>query len=199
MLKKSHLVLSLALSLVLQKGLAQKEQGGSVVSAGAGYSLISLFLGFDGHRSVEQRSTPVLMLNYDYAVIDRMSIGLSGSFQQFSAIHEDAVFGKYTDRYNRSTGGIRILGHFGQAENMDLYAGGRVSGSYWWMNSGSPDPAFDDPQYAPDVIRINYYGLRFGVQGIFGWRYYFNENLGIGSEISIGPPSCFMANLVARF
>src|ERR1700690_3444869 len=69
---------------------AQNEKGASVVTAGAGASLVGLLFSAikntvnrQSGASVNITSTPAILAMYDYAIADKFSLGAAFSYQTF--------------------------------------------------------------------------------------------------------------------
>lgn len=187
------LILSLAVVLAsVSFSNAQAIQAGNIqVTGGIGYSLIgSLFnatidAATTTDPDVEGGGTPVINGMVDYAVGDRFTIGLAGSYQSFNI--------RYTDDYATSQGensgnayktkwnclniGLRPLFHVGNSESLDLYVGARISKTIWSYSSGNSDDQSEDGGVSLPGI---------GVQPLFGGTYYFTDNIGLNMEIGIG-------------
>jgi hypothetical protein len=191
------------LTIAPQRAVAQRTQNTSVVTGAVGYSLIGIFSGFDNNAHTAVRSTPVFQFCYDYAVVEGLSIGAGGSYQEFIHDYEyyypSGAYENYSDRFTRANIGARVLAHFSESEKVDLYAGGRVGYTIWDSGSNNPTPGYRPSEYAPELIRASYNGIHYTTQGIFGFRYFLVPNFGLGAEVSLGAPGFFMIGLQGRF
>jgi len=181
---------------------AQKYQGQMVATGAVGYSVAGLLLTAisDGLNAVDVNSskTPVIIGGFDYGVSDRFSLGAVFTYQgltaKYNSFYNDSnilVAGDFKDRLTRQSIGLRPLFHFGDNDDLDIYAGARFS-YVWWNYSSSRS----------DVDWTNLFE-RFGspvkFQGIFGARYFFVENLGMGMEFAVGPTYYMSIGLHGRF
>jgi hypothetical protein len=186
------------------KAHAQKYQGQMNATAGASFSITGLFVNavlatVDQAGGVNTSSIPGLNAMFDYGVSDRFSVGAAYYYQSFTT-----NFTSYTDTSGtvqngdfklaliRQNAGARMLFHFGENENLDVYAGARVGFTFWSTKSDVPANSGLDL----DVSAIR---SRMLPQGIFGMRYYFTDNIGANVELAVGPPYFMMIGLNARF
>ena len=112
-----------------------------MINASVGYSLVGLiFLAtLDaaqiGDPSVSGGGTPVINGMVDYAVTDVFTIGLAGSYQTYTI--------RFTDndrqKWRCLNIGARPLFHFGTNDNIDIYAGARISVTAWNFTSTIDD------------------------------------------------------------
>lgn len=189
---------------------AQKYQGQSVVTGGVGWSVVGLFLGvidkgLDATSDVRSTKTPVVMGAYDFGISDRFSIGAHYTYQALTlrydgyttfdsqGFFDSTVVGSFRDRLLRQSFGIRPLFHFGDNDDLDIYAGLRLSFLRWSYNSTRPDLGDD---FATDILKA---ANPIKVQGVFGLRYFFTENIGFNTEFAIGPSYFAMIGINARF
>lgn len=191
-----------------QTGYAQNEQGKSVVTAGAGYSLVgALFKSVDNaigsNGTVDLKSTPVICGMYDYALADHFSIGAAFSYQSFTAVYTNAeytnsqgftVTGSWKDRVTRMNYAIRPLFHFGDNESFDHYAGVRLGFTNWGFTSDNPDPYYNTTDFYPSGFKN-----RLRVQTLYGMRYFFTDNIGVNLELAIGSPYYMMGGVNFKF
>src|ERR1700747_782053 len=151
MKKKSTIIIAITvLSISLFKSnssFAQNEKGASVITAGAGESLVGLLfkavqngVNSQSGASLKLTSTPALLAMFDYALAGKFSICAAFSYQTFGFAYTNyeytnsqgvTVVGSYTDRINRINFGIRPLFHFGNDEHFDPYFGARISYTNW--------------------------------------------------------------------
>jgi hypothetical protein len=209
-MKKGSFIIAIALMLLAgiitpQQVSAQKYQGQSVVTGGVGFSVVGLFFGLienglDAGTEIRSTRTPVLIGAYDYGISDRFSVGIAYSYQSLTLKYENytdlngnLVVGSFTDRLTRQNFGLRPLFHFGDNDDLDIYAGLRLSLMRWSYSSDRPDIS---DNFATNILG----GISpVKVQGLFGMRYFFTENIGFNTELAIGPSYFAMVGINARF
>ncbi|MFN8714744.1 MAG: hypothetical protein ACK5Z2_17990 [Bacteroidota bacterium] len=209
-MKKGSFIIAIALMLLAgiitpQQVSAQKYQGQSVVTGGVGFSVVGLFFGLienglDAGTEIRSTRTPVLIGAYDYGISDRFSVGIAYSYQSLTLKYENytdlngnLVVGSFTDRLTRQNFGLRPLFHFGDNDDLDIYAGLRLSLMRWSYSSDRPDIS---DNFATNILG----GISpVKVQGLFGMRYFFTENIGFNTELAIGPSYLAMVGINARF
>jgi hypothetical protein len=214
-MKKGSFIIAAVLMLLAgiiapKQAAAQKYQGQSVVTGGVGFSFVGLLLGVidntvDAATDIRSTKTPVIIGAYDYGVSDRFSIGVGYTYQgmtlkydsyykpNFSGSGDTIVTGNFTDRLSRQNFGIRPLFHFGDIDDLDIYAGLRLSFVRWSYNTNRPD--FDISGATKLLGGVS----PIKVQGLFGMRYFFTENIGFNTEFAIGPSYLAMVGINARF
>lgn len=169
---------------------AQQESGQIVVSAGAGYSIISKIL----DEGTNQTSLPPIYLNVDYGINKYFSIGLAGSYSSFS--YDDEIYinnnGDITEEYfsvkgTRNTIAGRALIHFGDNPKLDQYLGLRAGMTLWgYTESGL---------LAEDELNTNLVSFRV----LYGVRAYLTDHLGLNLELGLGSPYLFNGGITYRF
>jgi hypothetical protein len=211
-MKKGSFIIAVALMLLAgviapKQASAQKYQGQSVVTGGVGFSVVGLFLGLvdnalDAATDIRSTKTPVLLGAYDYGVSDRFSIGVGYTYQSLTLKYDGYYVngnldslkqGSFTDRLTRQNFGLRPMFHFGDNDDLDIYAGLRVSFLRWSYTSNRPDIAGN---WASDILGG---ASPIKAQALFGMRYFFTENLGFNTELAIGPSYFAMIGINARF
>jgi hypothetical protein len=193
------------------EAIAQKEAGKVVITGGAGVSLIGLASSFtintDGDND-HFRANPFLTGSVDVGVAKIFSLGLSYSNQyMIYTYHGDKATGKeavwYSDKFVRNHYGLRALFHFGKKEKVDMYAGARLGISVWNISTTNNQYSDYQPEDAkggvPWALRVNLKNTHYTAQAIYGFRYFFNEHIGINFEIGIGPPGLLMFGLNGKF
>lgn len=209
-MKKGSFIIAAALMLLAgiiapKQAAAQKYQGQSVVTGGVGFSVVGLFFGLvetslDAGTDIRTTKTPVLIGAYDYGISDRFSVGVAYSYQGLTLKYDNyidmngnTVIGSFTDRLTRQNFGIRPLFHFGDNDDLDIYAGLRLSFMRWSYTTDRPDLT---SSFATEILG----GVSpVKVQGLFGMRYFFTENIGFNTELAIGPSYFAMIGVNARF
>jgi opacity protein-like surface antigen len=199
-------ILVVAASLTLigliapQQAAAQKYQGQMNFTVGGAFSLTGLVGSAvtDAIQAGNGRatSTPGMAGMFDFGVSDRFSLGAAYNFQQFGV-----KFSSYTDNngnvvngdfkytLTRQNIGARALFHFGDNDDLDIYAGARFGYTIWTTNTNAPNLTLTDKTFKS----------RLWPQALFGMRYYFTENIGINAEFAVGPPYYMMIGINARF
>ena len=186
---------------------AQKIKGQTVVTAGAGYSLVGLFMGaistgLNTIGDVNSTKTPVIIGGLDYGITDHFSLGAVYTYQGVSANYNSytdydtlgpvTIQGSFTDRITRQSIGVRPLFHFGESEKLDLYTGARFSYVWWnYKSDGRTDLSSSDI--------FEGFGSPIKPQAIFGMRYNFMPALGFNAEFAIGSTYYMMVGINARF
>lgn len=186
---------------------AQKYQGQSVVTGGAGYSLAGILFGIiqDGLNttgSISSKKTPVIIGAYDYGITDRFSVGACYTFQNLTAHYTSyettdasgnvtTINGDFTDHLSRQSIGIRPLFHFGDNDDLDTYIGARFSYVFWNYRSPRTDVSSTDLFHG--------FGSPVKPQAVFGTRYFLTDNIGVNAEFAIGSTYFMMFGVNARF
>ncbi len=180
------------------------------INAGSSLVKVAVKTGMDAtyYRNTHETGTfrseftsyPAIQLNYDYATMKWMSVGVALSTQIFDITYKvneyNQALGEYyiADTYNthvyRNNIGMRILFHYINNGTVDTYSGLRLGYTFWSPDSGTEN-AFkgsDLPKTSsiPQVV-------------LFGCRVYFTDNFGANTELCIGPPSYFAAGFNYRF
>ncbi|MCA6362194.1 MAG: outer membrane beta-barrel protein [Bacteroidetes bacterium] len=212
-MNKRKIILAAAILMIIgvampNKAAAQKYQGQSVITGGVGFSLTGLLFSviersLDATTDISSTRTPVLIGAYDYGLSDRFSIGVGYTYQSltlkydsyyFNGMTDSLVTGNFTDRVVRQNFGIRPLFHFGDNDDLDIYAGVRLSAVRWSYTTDRTDIGTD--RWVSDVLG-GFSPVK--VQGLFGMRYFFTENIGFNTELAIGPSYFAMVGINARF
>ncbi|HLG02928.1 MAG TPA: hypothetical protein VI731_04995 [Bacteroidia bacterium] len=205
-MKKHFLKISTAVMVACSIPCAvsgQKKAMQIVPTAGVGYSITGALMGFISNGlnavDVESSKTPVIIGGADFAVTDIFSVGGIYTYQGLTVKYnsyqvEDTagnmitITGDFKDVLSRQSVGVRSLFHFGQNEDFDLYSGARFS-YVWWNYNGRED--FDASMLS--------FGSPVKVQALFGMRYFFIPNLGIGMEFAVGATYFMSFGLNGRF
>ena len=162
---------------------AQQEAGEFVISAGAGYSLISRLISIGS----DVKSVPPLYVNVDRGVTEAFSIGLAGSYSSFSYDDVDFFTGDNVKvKGTRSSIAARALFHFGDNSSLDQYAGLRAGMTFW----GYSDTALLDEE------SLNVNGFSFRI--LYGLRAYLTDNLAVNLEVGLGSPYLFNGGIAYR-
>ncbi len=211
MKKLSIVLLSAALCFAMlkpQAAMAQKEKGQSVVTVGAGASLVGILFKAittpvnSSGGSAKFSSTPAILAMYDFGVTDRFSIGAAFSYQSFTGTFTDWAYDNslggvsvatFKDRVTRLNYAVRPLFHLGNNDDMDMYIGPRIGMTQWTFSSNNPDPYYDSGDF------YDGFTSRIRVQVLYGIRYFFNEHIGLNGEIAIGTPYYMMGGINFKF
>ncbi|TND10341.1 MAG: hypothetical protein FD123_589 [Bacteroidetes bacterium] len=186
-----------------RNAMAQKFQGQSVVTAGAGYSLAGILMGVvtDAVNATDASSTktPVIAGMYDFGISDRFSVGAAYTYQGLTVKYSsytdpngNVITGNFTDRLTRQNFGVRALFHFGDNDDLDTYAGARFGYTMWNYSSSAPN-GYDNS----DIL--SGFGSPIKPQALFGMRYFFTDNIGANAEFAIGPTYFMLFGINARF
>ena len=189
-MKKTIIVTLVVLFGASFQSNAQRQEGEVDVTVGVGYSLgmnilrtaINLALVESDLEKIQ--STPIINGMVDYGITENFSLGGAYSFHRWS----------WDDRFTDTNGvtttgnavamrhniGARALFHFGENENVDVYAGGRVGTSIWRF-----DAAYSDSE-GNSASEFNVPNGILSVQALFGVRAYFNEVVGANFEFGLG-------------
>jgi hypothetical protein len=200
MMKKTTLLFAIC-ALVIgtsNSADAQKYQGESVVTLGAGYSFVGAL--FSNIQNSTTFSIPAIVVNYDYAIADNFTIGAAFSHQAMGYRFDYDYFNasnvyiteEVKSTFTRMNFGVRPLFHFGANDDIDMYTGLRIGYQTWSYNNDSSDPDFDD---GGSIL----FNARPTVQPLFGVRYFFTQNIGFNTEIGLGSPYVAMAGLNFKF
>lgn len=191
------LLLAAAVFMAANPAFSQKEQNQVVITAGVGYSLGLAALkalantGLRNNDLEEIKSTPLINGMVDYGITDNFSIGAAYTFHkwtwtdQYTDTSGVMTTGKATAQRQNIAG--RALFHFGNADNMDMYAGARLGTSLWKFTAESNDSQGNSASdfSVPSGV--------FSVQALFGVRAYFNEFIGANFEVGLGTAPYFIA------
>ncbi|MBN8702918.1 MAG: hypothetical protein J0M08_07625 [Bacteroidetes bacterium] len=180
---------------------AQKEKGDIVVTGGASFSLVGLLANLakesvnTSGSSASISVTPGMNVMLDYGVAKVFSLGVAASYQSLTSKYSDYYddngyyfVGNFKTTISRTNIGVRPLFHFGgTSENLDMYAGGRISYTLWSV-TGDNTGEF-----------INQFNSRPTFQALVGMRYFFTQNIGFNLEGAIGSPYYAMMGLNLKF
>ena len=185
----------------VKKAQAQKYLGETVISAGAGWSLIStLFeVEFNGFgNDFETFHTPVFLFAVDHAIANNFSVGVAASHQRLGIDildyeYENSV-GDYVNeevrfKMDRINLGVRPLVHFDFGSDLDFYMGARIGYQFWTITNNSSDPAINDPTSFEE---------RTTFQPLMGLRADLNRVVGLHGELAIGSPYLAMVGINFR-
>lgn len=156
--------------------------GGSLYNFKIGGEPLRTILLSTNYDSVKYYNLPVIMGTYDFKILDFLSIGAAYSYQNlnynYSVYRTDSITyrGDFTDRVQRSNIGVRLLYHFRDTEDIDIYSGVRVGYTTWKMRR----------TFEEDFT--GYLKNKYKIQAVFGGRGFFHKNFGFMGEVGIGDP-----------
>ncbi|MGQ0828543.1 MAG: hypothetical protein ACT4ON_09130 [Bacteroidota bacterium] len=195
--------------------IAQKKLGESVITVGAGYSILGIASSINVNNDTNSLlhdnfvANPFLVGSYDIGLAEIVSLGLSYSYQSFRYTYDgysrsrNNAKVRFTDKFTRTNYGLRLLFHFGKKETVDMYSGIRLGYTVWGISTDNDQYSDYKPEDAkgavPWALRVNIKNTHYTGQAIFGIRYFFTKNLGFNWEIGIGPPGLFMLGLNLKF
>lgn len=201
-MKNKLFLLSLAVVCMSSAVKAQNEEGQSVVTLGAGYSLVNNIVksGLETYSDVNVKSVPTIALTYDYGLTDNFSLGVAAAYQSVSGEFTNTYFDNNLDlqtetaksSFSRMNIAIRPLFHYGGSDKLDLYSGLRVG------------MLFRNSEVESEQENIDLFGDLSGSRvsiGIvaFGMRYFVSDNIGINMDLQVGTPYIMSAGVAARF
>ncbi len=190
------------LCLLSSATMAQKKEGQSVAAFSLGNSLgittlVDTLVGASYQPGeIDQSSSPVIFLSYDYKVSRRMAAGAALSFQTHNMKLSDPT-GSFT---TESAGvltmyvGGRISFHYGKNEKVDWYHGFKLGVLRQYVyNHDVASPAFNTLNESLSMGRLAYGFIPFGV------RWFVNDKIGINFETSLGVPMMLSAGINYRW
>lgn len=166
--------------------------GGSLYNFKIGGEPLRTILLSTNYDSVKYYNLPVIMGTYDFKILDFLSIGAAYSYQNlnysYSVYRTDSITyrGDFTDRVQRSNIGVRLLYHFRDTEDIDIYSGVRVGYTKWKMHR-----IFEDDF-------VGYKNNKYKIQGIIGARGFVHKNIGVMLEAGIGEPYFWTIGICVR-
>ena len=204
---KKYIVIA-CLSICCVLGLkAQNEDFKHSFSLGVGTNVFQLasysaqLLPASVRNNATFHATPSFLINYDYAFNNRFSLGAGLGVTNGNANYQDAfqVLGKTISgavrvSYTRIPVQVRGLFHYVNNERWDIYSGLNVGASIWRTKISGTGSANIKDLNSQDLQK-NLRGVPLGgtfvaLQVIgFGIRYNVTDNIGVGGEVAIGPPS----------
>lgn len=159
---------------------------------------ISLFLG-TGFLSADLFNSQMFQLqnpitSLDYAVSTRMSLGVyyTSNEEAFNSSVFPYEGGPLPVTINNHYAGIRILGHFSNFEKVDCYGG--LSLGY---NFGNVRLPMEDPELYETLEQEYLNPVHY--TGVFGLRYYLNDNLSVNGELQLNTQSLGTLGFGFRF
>lgn len=183
-----------ALSMFSNNVNAQRAQGEVDITVGVGYSLGMDIIKRALNAALKEadlnkiQGTPIINGMIDYGVTENFSIGGAYSYHQWGWTDRwtttDSLGAQVTTtgdvKLSRHNIGGRGLFHFGNSDDVDLYAGARLGTSIWKYEANASNT---EGEQASDYSAP---GGVFTAQALFGVRAYFNEFIGANFEFGIG-------------
>lgn len=196
------------LSMVLVTGLmtsnnlkAQFEQGNSSVQVGYGFGnfISAVFKSYEIYDSFEFSSLGPAFLKYEYAVSDKIGIGVNLAYASATVSYSDDFWfvsgttTPYQETIKWSTISVlaRMNLHFGDSERFDPYWGfgmGYRTASWKYEDN---DPNWDNSISTKSL-------MPFGFETTVGARFYLTDNIGLYAETGLAK-AIFQAGLSAKF
>ncbi|MCB0835840.1 MAG: outer membrane beta-barrel protein [Bacteroidetes bacterium] len=171
--------------LINQASAQAHSQGQLGVSANIGYNLTSLIFRVISTGSEAVGSVPPVSGAIDYGISDRFSLGVAVTYQGAGLTITDTISGiqeTFKANFSCTNVGIRPLFHFGSSDDLDFYAGIRLSTTIWSSNTESSNPDYDP------VSEFNLGARRIRLQPVAGIAYFFgNGPIGLNAEIATAP------------
>ncbi len=190
---KTTIVASIVMVLALShtaRSQAAFEKGKSYVSLGYGYQILSvktLFQVYEKDLGFSVSGFGPIRLNYEYAVTEKVGIGLNMGYTsasvQFTADRVDLPTGKITTynykyKYSKLTALPRLNFHLGgDNEKIDPYIG---------FGIGFKKVTYAIETLDPDFSGIKFGGVPLGFEATFGCRFLFTPALGGYVELGAG-------------
>jgi hypothetical protein len=184
-MKQKIFIALLFISIIGNKVSAQSFDYSHNIYAGGGMSATQILFEvveniIPDTAKLTTSTTAAYQLNYDYALLDWLSIGGGFSTQSFNLQFDQYGAFNHTAILRRTNLGARFLLHF-HRDAFDFYSGIRVGFSSWSINSDIDNSAF--------AALNTFDGILFSAQLIpLGIRGYLTENIGVSLETGIGAP-----------
>ena len=154
-------------------------------------------------NSASKASFPSVQFAYDFGVEKYLSIGIAASYEDIGI---EVTGNEYFDEmgnlqienfrasYTRFSVALRPLLHYANNDKLDMYSGLRIQYFNGKFNEDSGDTSIDE-----DYLGFNSRNKVGVAITVFGIRYFFIDNLGLGWEFNIGRPYVTNLNLNIRF
>ncbi|MGQ0828542.1 MAG: hypothetical protein ACT4ON_09125 [Bacteroidota bacterium] len=207
----SQILILVIVSLLTNSLFAQKKLGESVITAGAGLSMIGVSSSMvvnGGQGTHELKVSPAFSGHYDVGLATFFSLGFAATHQTFKLYYHYNVYNAagesvteyYVDKLARTNYGLRAMFHFGENEKIDMYAGPRIGYTIWNISTNNPDTAFVVENNQNWALRTSVKSnVGYTVQALFGMRFFFNKYVGINYEVSIGAPTFLTVGINGKF
>lgn len=154
-------------------------------------------------EDVKNKTVPSLQLSLDYGLEKWFSIGAAVSYEKLGFVSTGGVYfnettmqnepNNYTAEFTRTSIAFRPLFHYANDDKLDLYSGLRIHYFMAEYSDDSKDPNTADVLDLPTKVGM-------GVSIVpFGMRYYFSDNVGMGTELNLGRPYVVNISVNARF
>ncbi|MGQ0828541.1 MAG: hypothetical protein ACT4ON_09120 [Bacteroidota bacterium] len=206
----SWMIISVIILLNPTTVTAQKKPGESVITAGAGLSMIGIASSIVVNNLVDEelKVSPTFSGHYDIGLTDFFSLGVAATYQRFKLSYTQDVYnssgfervGHYQDKLIRTNYGVRAMFHFAKNEKIDMYAGPRIGYTIWKKSTSNPDTTYIIENNNPWALRLSTASnIGYTAQALFGMRFFFNEYVGINYEVSIGAPTFLTVGINGKF
>ncbi|MCW5900078.1 MAG: outer membrane beta-barrel protein [Flavobacteriales bacterium] len=177
------------------------REGGHAISVGHGAVtfLGNLNRSFDDYLDLDHKGVGPLYLKYEYAVTDRIGLGLNLAYAvnewsyRYDVTDEQSNINYYHESTKRSTWSAlaRLNYHFGNSDRFDPYFGFGLGyrDANWELSSTGP--------HGGSGVELKSL-MPFGFEFTLGARYFLASNIGVYAEVG-GAKSVVQGGLVARF
>lgn len=166
----------------------------------------------DGNKFVKNAyATPVPALSYTYMASDNVGFGIAGSYQlfNFDLLPLDASSNAIIMKINRYNINLHAKYYFFNNQTFDIYAGGRIGGTFWYGNVSFGQlfdylehilPDFIPSSFINNIVpsKLPFAKISLAGQLNFGVDYYFIDNVGIKAEMAFGAPYWVLSGLNIR-
>jgi len=166
-------------------------------------------------------ATPALQASAEFKAFPHVSFGFAYSYQMFKAeytawIYSPELVFDMGAKLTRANYSGRILYHYGNFKNVDIYSGVRIGYTMWSLEASIHTPDIDPTVVIPGVaeyldwLNVKIPGMDLDAPKLsmgfiapqvvlFGCRYYFNDYIGINTELTVGSPHYISGGLSLRF
>ena len=192
---KTFLIISLifGVGMISDKVNAQTEKGNIVLETYYGYTYeYSYFKALDYDISSKYSNFGPLSLRGEFLLSNRIGVGIDMNYRRFIFTGEYTDGTEiYSDRYKNVR--IRLMArmniHFLRSENIDFYSGIGIGYNIVSIDFSTTNPSSNpDFTYKPMAFRLS-----------LGFRYFFDDNWGVGTEIGIGGGSLANIGICYKF
>ena len=205
MLKFISIFLIVFLLMCYKSGFTQSENHNrNTIDINAGFSLVGALFDIPVSPSgvVNKYSFPAIQFTYDYFMNKWISFGAAASLQFMGLEYDDYTYYDGNTVVNgnvdikRYNFGARILFHYLNSGNIDLFSGLRGGFTNWDITENY----VCSEEYSYEEVLDFKTGINFAPQIILcGLRGYFNSNFGANIELCIGAPCFYSMGVNYRF
>lgn len=191
------------LLLFTLKSEAQIQRNQYVVGLGVASTISGIVI-----NNLDQNSSasPCFNAFFDLGQTTRFSLGLAYAYDEvnrneryyFQYNNTQVYAGDYRVAFRRNNLGARFLFHFSKKQAHDFYIGIRPGYSFVSKTIENLPP--NAIAYGQNINNISIFKMRnrYTVQGLIGYRFFWNESFGIMTEACIGPPFFFNLGLCMK-